>query len=97
MSLRVIRFGTVVTTNKAFHDAEFTDLTCTVLAVKVGNPQYDEDDLSNEKEYLTKLTPTNPKFAADIMEYVQAYSDDPNCKEEWDPEWTMPQVKNMEK
>jgi len=95
--MSAIRFGTIVTTNKHFHDAEFTDLTCTILAVKVSNPKYDEeDDLSNEKEYLTKLTPTNPKYADDIMEYVRSQHDDPNCKEEWDSDWTLPQAKKNE-
>jgi hypothetical protein len=95
MSLRILRFGTIICANSDFCTAEFTDFTCRVLTVKVRNPDYNEEKSNDPKipKYLIKHTPTNPKYACDIMEYVQDYVDDPCCNSAWDSNWTLPQLK----
>lgn len=83
MCLRLLRFGTVITTDKDFSNAEFTDLTCNTLAVSVRNP----DDKGGK--CILKNTPTNPKYAAQIMEYVRGHIDDPKYVKVWDDVWTL--------
>lgn len=96
MSFRVLRFGTIVTTTKEFRDAEFKDLTCTVLQIKIVNPDYQEKQSNFVKpKFLIKETPTNPKYASDIMEYIETLHDDPSTNLEWNSNWTLPHAKNI--